>query len=240
MGSWLAQYFFNPSFVLPGAALVAAPIIIHLINRLRFRRVRFAAMEFLLQSEQQNRRRILMEQLLLLLLRVLIVLAAVALISRLILDPAQMSLFRGARAHHVVLLDDSGSMLDQQSDGTAFDEALGVVRKLVSEGARRPDTQRFTLVLLSRPDEPLFADRDVNEAFLNELAAKLENARSTHQSLELLDGLKAAERLFADERAMVRQLHVLSAFRCQDWIDEQATVSVCWMPDRIPRPDFVQ
>ena len=113
MPSWLLQYFLNPSFVLAGTALVASPIIIHLINRLRYRRVRFAAMEFLLASQQRNRKRVLLEQLILLLLRILLVLGLLLLIARLILDPSQLSVFRGARSHHLVLLDDSGSMRDR-------------------------------------------------------------------------------------------------------------------------------
>ena len=107
MPSWLLQYFLNPTFVLAGTALVASPIIIHLINRLRYRRVRFAAMEFLLASLQRNRKRVLLEQLLLLLLRILLVLGLMLLIARLILDPSQLSVFRGARSHHMVLLDDN-------------------------------------------------------------------------------------------------------------------------------------
>ena len=71
--SWLTQFFLNPAFVLPGAALVSVPILIHILSRLRYKRVRFAAMEFLLESEELNRRRIILEQLLLLLLRVLAV-----------------------------------------------------------------------------------------------------------------------------------------------------------------------
>ena len=42
-----------------GDARRSAPIIIHFINRLRFRRVKWAAMEFLLASQQRNRRRLL-------------------------------------------------------------------------------------------------------------------------------------------------------------------------------------
>jgi len=62
--SSLAPFFLNPAVFIPGAALISAPIIIHLLNRLRFRKVRFAAMEFLLQSQKQNKRRVLFEQLL--------------------------------------------------------------------------------------------------------------------------------------------------------------------------------
>ena len=95
MSSWILQYFLNPLFFWPGMALVAAPIVIHLINRLRYKRVRFAAMDFLLASQKRNQRRVLIEQLLLLLLRVLLILAIVALLARLILDPSQLLLFQG-------------------------------------------------------------------------------------------------------------------------------------------------
>ena len=37
--SYLTAFFVHPGFVLPGAALIAPPIIIHFINRMMFRRV---------------------------------------------------------------------------------------------------------------------------------------------------------------------------------------------------------
>ena len=79
--SALSQFFLNPAFFLPGAALVLLPILIHILSRLRYRTVRFAAMEFLLASEELNRRRLILEQLLQLLLRILAVLLFVLLIA---------------------------------------------------------------------------------------------------------------------------------------------------------------
>lgn len=227
MPSWLLQHFLNPGFVMAGSALVAAPIIIHLINRLRFRRVRFAAMEFLLASQQRNRRRVLLEQLILLLLRILLVLGLMLLIARLILDPSQLSVFRGARTHHMVLLDDSGSMRDRIGDTTAFGEGVSVIKKLVAEGSRRPGTQMFSLVLLSNPEQPVFSQRDVSESFVAELDTKLENLKPSHQALSLVDGLNAARTLFGDkeERGSVKHLHVLSDFRQRDWQDSKALSS---------------
>ena len=162
-----------------GGLLIASPIIIHFINRMRFRRVRFAAMEFLLASQQRNRRRLLIEQLILLLLRILIVLALAALIARLILDPSQMALLGGARSHHIVLLDDSGSMRDQWGETTAFDEGLDVIRQLVQEGATRPNTQEFTLILLSDPEHPVAGlnQRKVNRHLVHAVDKKLGNPR---------------------------------------------------------------
>lgn len=221
--SALAPFFVHPGMVLGGAAMVASPIVIHLINRMRYRRVRFAAMEFLLASEQKNRRRLLLEQLLLLLLRILIVLGLVALIARLVLDPSQMSLFQGAKVHHVVLLDDSGSMRDRWGETSAFQEGLAVVRKLAADGATRPDTERFSLLLTSKPSEPLFTQDDVNDDFLTRLDTKLENLKgqATYQDLDVIAGMEAAGKLLAEDRAAVKTLHVVSDFRERDWVSQK-------------------
>lgn len=228
MNAWLASHFFHPSLVVSGAALLSIPVIIHLINRLRYRRVKFAAMEFLLASQQRNRRRILLEQLLLLLLRMAIVAALVLLLARFIVDPGQLSIFRGAKAHHVVLLDDSASMHDRWGETSAFREGLQVIRELLSQGAQRPDTQTFSLLLLSRPDQPYVSQRDINEDFVLEMATRLDPAtfRCTHRALELLTGLKAAQKFLAEEKGTVQQLHVISDFRERDWKDQKALASV--------------
>ena len=59
--------FTHPVTMAGGAALVSTPIIIHVINGMRFRRVRWAAMEFLLKAQKRTRRKMILEQLLLLL-----------------------------------------------------------------------------------------------------------------------------------------------------------------------------
>ncbi|MBL9127294.1 MAG: BatA domain-containing protein, partial [Verrucomicrobiales bacterium] len=48
--------FLNPALLAFGAA-IAVPILIHLLNRRRFRTVTWAAMKFLRASIEKNRRR---------------------------------------------------------------------------------------------------------------------------------------------------------------------------------------
>src|SRR6202171_5196910 len=69
----MLEFFTHPGFLAVAGALVSAQIIIHLINRMRFKRIRWAAMEFLLKAQKRNRRRLIIEQLLLLALRCLLV-----------------------------------------------------------------------------------------------------------------------------------------------------------------------
>src|SRR3954471_21132521 len=103
----MLQLFLNPYTMVAGAALVSSPILIHLINRMRYRRVRWAAMEFLLRSQKRNRRRLIIEQLLLLALRCLLVMLGVLLVSRYL-----FAFFQPQNTVHVVVLDDSLSMTD--------------------------------------------------------------------------------------------------------------------------------
>src|SRR5689334_24563674 len=106
----MAAFFLHPGFLIIAAALVSVPIIIHLINRMRFKRIRWAAMEFLLKSQKRNRRRLIIEQLLLLALRCLLVLLTVLLVSRYLFS---FAMFEPQNTLHVAVLDDSLSMSDQ-------------------------------------------------------------------------------------------------------------------------------
>lgn len=101
----------NPWLFLGGIGLLAAPIIIHLLNKRKFRIVEWAAIEFLLEADKQNRRRIRLENWLLLLLRCL----AVLLIALLLARPFRPQSVAGGtlqsvRFERIIVLDDSLSM----------------------------------------------------------------------------------------------------------------------------------
>ena len=95
--------FLNP-LLLWAIPLAALPVIIHLLNRRRFTRVPWAAMEYLLAAMKRNRKRLRMEQWLVLLLRTLAVLFLILLVARPQLEGGGLI---GVQKHHVVLLNDS-------------------------------------------------------------------------------------------------------------------------------------
>src|SRR3990172_7059636 len=119
-----------------GLLLVGVPVLIHLINMLRQRRVPWAAMEFLLASQKKHRTWVILKQLLLLLLRMLAVAAVVLMLAQPLLESEWGQWIGGGRTHHVVLLDDSFSMSDRWEDTNALEQAKGVVRRIVEQSAR--------------------------------------------------------------------------------------------------------
>ena len=73
--------FLQP-FILYGLPLVLLPILIHLLNRLRYRTQRWAAMRFLLSAQKQSIRRSRLRQWIVLFMRMLAVLAIVLFLAR--------------------------------------------------------------------------------------------------------------------------------------------------------------
>lgn len=113
------------------APLVAAPIIIHLLNRIRYRRVRWAAMEFLLAGEKRAVRRARLRQILLMALRTLLLAAALlALLQPIVGSSLARLLGEGARV--AILLDASASM----SAGKVTDSAFTRGRKMAEESMK--------------------------------------------------------------------------------------------------------
>ncbi len=117
-----------------GAGAVTVPIIIHLLNRRRYKIVTWAAMRFLLAAQKQNSRRLRIEQLLLLIVRCLLV--ALLLLAMASVMPWMETLWaavwpegggpavpRTARTHHVFVLDGSLSMTTQIEGKSWFEAA---------------------------------------------------------------------------------------------------------------------
>ena len=138
-----------------GLLFLAVPLIIHLINLLRHRRVAWGAMEFLLAAYKRHRTRMRLLELLLLLMRLGIVALLVVLVAQPVLKNRMVSVLGGVKTHWIVVLDDSYSMSDRAAadrvDGqTVFDRAKNVVTQLAEEASRQPGAQNFTLLRTSR------------------------------------------------------------------------------------------
>jgi len=111
--------FLHPEFfwLIP---LVAAPLIIHLLTRLRYRRVRWAAIDFLLNNQTKAVRRARLQQILLMILRTLILAAALMALLEPILRGGIGRLLGGGNKL-VILLDGSASMSSATANGTCFE-----------------------------------------------------------------------------------------------------------------------
>jgi len=124
--------FLNLWLAVAGAVAALVPVVLHLLNRRKFRVVQWAAMDFLREALTRSRRMMELRDLLLLLLRVACLLlfgAALARpywshVARQAVDPNQP-------VHAVVLVDNSLSMSYQNGDGILLDAAKARAKEFI-------------------------------------------------------------------------------------------------------------
>lgn len=152
-----AVWQFASLAMLGWAAAALAPIVIHLFTRRQYRRVTWAAMEYLLAAMKKNQRRIHLEQWLLLAIRTLLLLLFALAVADPILSQVGSTVAAGgfAPTHHVFVVDGSYSM-DAKHDGpNRFEHAKQAVRKVVTSA---PEGDAFSLVLIADPPQTLIRD----------------------------------------------------------------------------------
>lgn len=205
-----------------GLLLVGGPVLIHLINMLRHRRVRWAAMEFLLFSQKKHRTWILLKQLLLLLLRMGAVAAVVVMLAQPRLGGLWGRLFGSSTTHHIVLLDDSFSMSDSWDHTSALEQAKGVIQQ-IAQAVAEQGPQRFTLLRFSQaghggagPHPDLFQET-VDSRFGQRLAAILDELGPSQTAAGPEAAIMAIDQLLADSPAEDRVVYLVSDFRARDW-----------------------
>ena len=208
-----------------GALLGLIPIIIHLLNRRKFRRVDWAPMRYLKLTVQRNRRRIQVEQLLLLLLRVAAIVLLFFYLARPVVNPTGLEgwLGSGGRSSQVVLIDDSLSMGYGGGASPAFRQAKETAAALVA--AARPQ-DRFTVLAASAPKAPVIHEVEGTrrEDLAGGVAAIPQSA--VHASWPLV--FEGVDEVLRSCTYPTRQLTILTDLRKAGWDAGVAPVASRW------------
>src|SRR5687768_9834683 len=175
----------TPTFFWAGAALISIPLIIHFLNRRRFKLVQWAAMEYLLQALRKNRRRIKFEQILLLTTRCLILaLLGLALARPLgCADSSLASLVGSKSGLHVFVIDNSYSMAyeaDRQGARTHFDQAKVLAKQQIEKLV--PGGESVAIIIAARPR--LGEDGTPESQYVFRSSFNLDSARSAVDAIE--------------------------------------------------------
>src|SRR3954451_17245250 len=200
-----------------GTLLGAIPIIIHLLNRRRFRQVEWAPMRYLKLTIRRNRRRIQIEQLLLLLLRIALLVLLFFYLARPVLNPTGLEhwLGTGGRSSQIVLIDDSLSMGYAASggvEGAAFSRAKDVATALLA--AARPQ-DRCTLLTTSAPRVPVL--HEVEETRRDELSAAGAALPTTATHAAWTSVLAGVDEVIRSCTYPTRQLTIITDLRKAGW-----------------------
>src|SRR3990172_7812603 len=144
--------FLNPA-ILWGLFAVSIPIIIHIFNLKKTRKIEFSTLMFLKEIQETKQKRIKLKQLLILLCRIAFIIFLVLMFA----DPLSKG-FLGAvndksPATVLILLDDSFSLTGRTTSGTDFDLAKLKCNELI-DGLDKDDELYF--VPLSKIDNVIY------------------------------------------------------------------------------------
>jgi hypothetical protein len=192
----LAIWTFGSSGMLLWGFAALLPIVLHLWSRRKYRRVSWAAMDYLLAAVQKHARRMRLEQWVLLSLRVLILL----LLALALADPvvSWLSLATAGRQgqpsrHFVLVLDGSYSMGAKQEGVARFELAKGVAEKWLRR-ARQGDG--FTLVMMANPPQVV----------IRTPAFDIEDVLQELNDLQLSHGMASLEATLTEVEQLVEQV----------------------------------
>ncbi len=214
------SWMMHPAMLAAGTAAVSLPIIIHLLNRRRFRTVQWAAMDFLLEADRKNRRRVQLEHLILLLLRCLAVLLLGIMLARPFMPGMLASILQQKQqVERVVLLDDSFSQLAPRGEVSGFEAARQSLVQMLERSAASADTDNWiTLFLTSQPDQPLIAWEPVTVATVSTLMEQINSLECTQQSANYSKSLGELARYMTSQREGTgRAAYIYSDLRQHDW-----------------------
>lgn len=211
----------TPALFFGGAAAVAAPIVIHFLARRRFRRIRWAAMDFLIDAQRRNRRRLRMEEWLLLALRCLAVLLIALMIARPFIRPAGAAALLGGsgRIERVFVLDDSLSMAYQTAEGVVFSRTKVAVRRLIESIRRDTPDDTVTILRMSDPTAPVESGTYLDDAQTEELLMRLDALNPTQRSIDPANVMeKVADALKRNSGITSAAVYIISDFQRHDWV----------------------
>lgn len=226
----LAFGFGNWAMAGAAAALIALPIIIHLLNRRRFKTVTWAAMDFLMRSMRKNRRRLEFEQWILLATRCLLVfLLGLALARPMGCEKSSLAeRIAGRTGLNVIVLDNSYSMAyqaDRPGAKTHLDQAKKIAKGIIDQMSRGGES--VVLITAAAPVSESGSDRSLFKIGYDLDRAKdaVDMVRQSYGGTDLAGALKLALEVGREEtKEQNKNLYILTDGTRSAWEPQVQTL----------------
>ncbi len=193
-----------------GALAFSIPLMLHILNRSKFRQVEWGAMHLLESVVKVNHKRFRIEQLILLLVRCAIPALLAFCLARPILTGAQM-LTGDAPVSLVILLDTSYSMDANRAGVQRFQEAIDAACAIVGATGRGSEVAVIQTGGSPTPifDEPVFDSAAV--------VRRLRTIQAGYGASDMQQSLDAGLTMLSGMSHVRRELVVISDFQPADW-----------------------
>ncbi len=194
--------FLNPA-VLFGLLAASIPVIIHLFNLKKLKKIEFSTLAFLKELQKNKIRKIKLKQWILLALRVLIILFVVMAFARPALQSIQIGgTTSAAKTTAVFILDNTFSMSVVDQNGSYFNQAKSIINQIISQ---LQEGDEVAVILVSNPDTEVKFTTNLFEFVKNVDALNISSSSGDINSALI----KAAE-LINESKNFNKEIYILS------------------------------
>ena len=201
--------FLAPLFVAAGAIGAAIPLIIHLMNRERARRLIFSTVRFIAMSHQTNVQRHKLKRMLLLLMRILMLALLGFAFARPFLvsdDAPLLTQQTGGKRNTVIILDTSYSMQYQDVFENAKKAAVKILESL--------DRQDAACLILSSDKARVVAPLGSEFSHIKDATNR---AEATYTTTDYLDALQTADEMLQRLPIGQKQIYLIADLQKRGW-----------------------
>ncbi|MFB3055537.1 MAG: BatA domain-containing protein, partial [Ignavibacteriaceae bacterium] len=198
--------FLNPA-ILFGLAAATIPVIIHLLNLRKLKKIDFSTLIFLKELQKNKIRRVKLKQWLLLALRVLIILLIVTAFARPTLEGISIGgTTSAAKTTALFILDDSFSMSVVDQNGSYINQAKQTIKELLNN---LEEGDEAGLILVSGDTE---GELPVTTNIIS-VVEKLKNINVSNASGTINSALIEASNLILESKNFNKEIYILSDFQ---------------------------
>lgn len=215
----MLSWFLNP-WMLLGTLAIASPILIHLLNKRRFKIVQWAAMDFLFDANKKNRRRVQVENFILLALRCLTMLLLAFMLARPLLPSSVTALVsQTQKVERVILVDDSLSQRVTTESQSSLDAAKASLEKMLTRLANSSDTEDWlTVMVTSDADQNLIDNQPLTVSTVSEHLQAINDIDYSDQVADYPAAMQRLRLAVAGDEPHARAAYVFSDMRRRDWM----------------------
>jgi uncharacterized membrane protein len=204
--------FLNPA-ILFGLLAASIPVIIHLFNLRKLKKIDFSTLAFLKELQKNKIRKIKLKQWILLALRVLIILFVVMAFARPTLQSVKIGgTTSAAKTTAVFILDDTFSMSVVDQKGSYFNQAKQIIKDVISQ---LQEGDEVGVVLVSNPS----SEKKLTSN-LSDFIKQIDRTDLSYASGDLNTSIVKAAQLISESKNFNKEVYVLSDFQ-KNKIDQQ-------------------
>ncbi len=198
--------FLNPS-ILFGLLAISIPILIHLLNLRKIRKVEFSTLMFLKEIQKSKMRRIRLKQILLLLLRIFTVVFLVLSFANPVYEGYAGNIDDDENSTVLIFLDDSFSMAARDNKGQYFSQAKEAVKKILESHSESDNIYFIPVSKIEFKNNKFFFDG------IQEIKDSLERVQLSYKPAGMNEILTYADQILRDSKSPNKEIYIISDFQ---------------------------